>query len=180
MQYRMKMALYAVVLLAALMLDEAVFGALKLRYKPLRYAHGGGLHPACGEGVGRAASLALWAAACGHGQCALPAGGVAHYVFGSGWALAIRIAGQRFFAAKLGTIFSVNIPALLLTEGVYVLADVLPRGLFRRLSGSRIWCRSACSLPLFLQCFTPLRNIFPEWRIPWIEPIAFAAALSYS
>ena len=69
MQYRMKMALYAVVLLAALMLDEAVFGALKLRYKPC-------VMPMAVACIGLwEASLALWAAACGHGAVRSPCWG---------------------------------------------------------------------------------------------------------
>ena len=34
MRFRMKMALYVVVLFAAMLLDEAVFGAMNLRYRP--------------------------------------------------------------------------------------------------------------------------------------------------
>ena len=34
MRFRMKMALYVVALFAAMLLDEAVFGAMNLRYRP--------------------------------------------------------------------------------------------------------------------------------------------------
>lgn len=122
MQYRMKMALYAVVLLAALMLDEAVFGALKLRYKPCVMP----MAVACiglWEGVERGSIFGLVGGCLWAWSGALSLLGAWHIVSLTMVGMATGLLAQRFLMQSWGTIFSVSIPVLLLTQGVYVLAQ---------------------------------------------------------
>ena len=110
MRFRMKMALYVVVLFAAMLLDEAVFGAMNLRYRPC-------VMPIAVACIGLWEGGCLWAWS---GPLSLM--GAWHIVALTLVGFASGLLAQRFLLQSWKTIFSISIPALLLTEGVYVVA----------------------------------------------------------
>ena len=176
MRFRMKMALYVVVLFAAMLLDEAVFGAMNLRYRPCVMP----IAVACiglWEGIEKGSIFGLVGGCLWAWSGPLSLMGAWHIVALTLVGFASGLLAQRFLLQSWKTIFSISIPALLLTEGVYVVA-LTARGV---LPGSVIITDLVPAVCRILRCFLSHYAIyFPDWRIPWIEPIAFATALSYS
>ena len=121
MRFRMKMALYAVVLFAALLLDEAVFSAMNLRYRPCVMP----IAAACiglWEGVEKGSIFGLVGGCLWAWSGPLGLMGAWHIVALTLVGFASGLLAQRFLLQSWKTIFSISIPALLLTEGVYLVA----------------------------------------------------------
>lgn len=121
MQFRMKMALYALVLLGALLLDEAVFSALNLRYRPCVMP----IAVTCiglWEGVEKGAIFGLAGGCLWAWSGPLSILGAWHIVALTLSGMAAGLLSQRFLLQSWKTIFSVSIPVLFLAEGVYVIA----------------------------------------------------------
>lgn len=132
-QFRMKMALYTLVLLVAMLLDGAVFGALQLRYCPSVMP----IAVVCiglWEGVERGSIFGLV------GGC-LWAWSTRLTMYGA-WCIVVltlvgMIAGllaERFLLQGWKTALSISIPALFFTDGVYTIfmsvSGTMPAGAF--------------------------------------------------
>lgn len=121
MQQRIKYMLYGVVLLAALLLDEAAFSAMNLRYRPCVMP----VAAACiglWEGVELGSIFGLIGGCLWAWSGPLSMLGAWHIVAVTLSGLGTGLLAQRFLLQSWKTIFSVSIPVMLLTEGVYVIA----------------------------------------------------------
>lgn len=132
-QFRIKMALYGAVLLAAMLLDGAVFGALELRYPPCVMP----IAVACvglWEGTERGAILGLIGGCLWAWSDRLTMHGAWYIVVLTVVGLAAGLLSERFLLQSWKTALSVSAPAVFFTDGVYSiflsLNDVLPAGAF--------------------------------------------------
>ena len=153
-QNRIKMTLYVVVLLLALLFEEAVFGAMHLSFMP------------CVMPVA-VVSIALWEGmerGCIFGLVAgcLRAWSTSLSMYGAWAIVALTLTGaaaglltERYLLNGWKTVFSISAPAILLLDGIYVIAGVisgtLPVGAFFN------QFVPACLISLFFCClFFPL------------------------
>lgn len=119
-QFRVKMILYFVVLLLALLLDNAAFSTLHLRYRPCVMP----IAVACiglWQGAEKGSIFGLIGGCLWAWSSALSMYGVWRIVTLPLVGLAAGILSERFLLQSLKTIFSVSAPALFLTEGMYVI-----------------------------------------------------------
>ena len=122
-QFRMKMTLYASVLLAALLLDEAVFSALALWFRPCVMP----VAVACiglWEGTEKGSIFGLAGGCLWAWSGPLSILGAWHIVALTLVGFGCGLLAQRFLLQSWKTIFSVSVPAVILTEGRYVLARI--------------------------------------------------------
>lgn len=132
-QFRMKMALYGVVLLAAMLLDGAVFGALQLRYSPTVMP----IAVACiglWEGTERGTILGLVGGCLWAWSTRLSMYGAWCIVVLTLVGLAAGLLAERFLLQGWKTALSVSVPALFFTDGVYTIIrsinGTMPAGAF--------------------------------------------------
>lgn len=132
-QNRIKMTLYVVVLLLALLLEEAVFGAMHLSFVP------------CVMPVA-VVSIALWEGMERGSMFGLVAGCLRAWstslsMYGAWSIVALTLTGaaaglltERYLLNGWKTVFSISAPAILLLDGVYVIVEAasgdLPVGAF--------------------------------------------------
>ncbi len=132
-QFRMKMALYGVVLLLAMLLDGAVFGALDLRYSPSVMP----IAVACiglWEGTERGTIFGLVGGCLRVWSTELTMYGAWCLFILTLIGLASGLLAERFLLQGWKTALGVSIPALLFTDGLYAIVlsinGTLPAGAF--------------------------------------------------
>lgn len=132
-QFRIKMALYGAVLLAAMLLDGAAFGALALRYPPCVMP----VAVACvalWEGTERGTILGLIGGCLWAWSSRLTMYGAWCIVVLTLIGLVAGLLAERFLLQGWKTALSVSLPALFLTDGVYSIFlsinGTLPAGAF--------------------------------------------------
>jgi hypothetical protein len=119
-QFRLKMALYTAVLLGALLLDGAVFGALDLRYIPCVMP----VAVACiglWEGAEKGSIFGLVGGCLWAFSDALSMYGAWRIVTLTVIGLVSGILSQRFLLQGWKTALSFSVPAVFLTDGLYVI-----------------------------------------------------------
>lgn len=119
-QFRAKMALYGMVLLLALLLDNAAFSALNLRYRPCVMP----IAVACiglWQGAEKGSIFGLIGGCLWAWSSALGMYGVWRIVTLPIVGLAAGILAERFLLQSWKTIFYISVPSLFLTEGMYVI-----------------------------------------------------------
>ncbi len=119
-QFRAKMVLYGMVLLLALLLDNAAFSALSLRYRPYVMP----IAVACiglWQGAEKGSAFGLIGGCLWAWSSALSMYGVWQIVTLPVVGLAAGIMSDRFLLQSWKTIFNISVPALFLTEGLYVI-----------------------------------------------------------
>lgn len=133
MTFRVKMALYAVVLLTAMLLDGAVFGALNLRYSPSVMP----IAVACiglWEGIEKGAIFGLAGGCLWAWSTALSMYGAWRILVLTLVGLAAGLLAERFLLQGWKTALSISVPALVATDGLYAiflsLSGTLPAGAF--------------------------------------------------
>lgn len=132
-QFRIKMVLYGVVLLAAMLLDGAAFGALNLRYTPSVMP----VAVACvclWEGTEKGSIFGLIGGCMWAWSTRLTMYGAWCIVVMTVLGMTAGLLAERFLLQGWKTALSVSIPALLLTDGVYSIFlsvnGTLPAGAF--------------------------------------------------
>ncbi len=126
MRFRMKMALYVVVLFSAMLLDEAVFSAMNLRYRPC-VTPIAAICIGLWEGAEKGCIFGLVGGCLWAWSGPLSLMGAWHIVAVTLVGFLAGLLAQRFLLQGWKTILCMSIPALLLTEGVYVVA-LISRG----------------------------------------------------
>jgi hypothetical protein len=119
-QFRLKMTLYTVVLLVALLLDGAVFGALDLRYVPCVMP----VAVACiglWEGAEKGCIFGLVGGCLWAFSDALSMYGAWRIVTLTATGLISGFLAERFLLQGWKTAVSFSVPAIFLTDGLYVI-----------------------------------------------------------